>query len=120
MRLPLAKTAKYQGSFRLNGAPTFNALPPKIRSAIDLKEYKILAKQNLKRSMLIPQLCVYFIFIFYFSSHKFGSTVLSSISCLIVNLLRPALFKLAVYAKSDILEFLNIYLTFNITCNCKQ
>ena len=54
LRLLLVKTAKYQGSFRLNGARAFNALPPKIRNAVDLKEFKILAKHHLKRSMLIP------------------------------------------------------------------
>ena len=54
LRLRLGKTAKYQGSFRLNGARAFNALPPKIGNAIDLEEFKILAKHHLKRSILIP------------------------------------------------------------------
>ena len=31
LRLPLAKTAKYQGSVRINGAHTYNALPPDIK-----------------------------------------------------------------------------------------
>ena len=52
LRLPLAKTAKYQGSFRFNGARAFNALPLKIRNAIDLKEFKIWTKHHLKCSML--------------------------------------------------------------------
>ena len=54
LRLPLAKTAKYQGSFRLIVARAFNALPTKKLNAIYLKEFKILAKHHLKRSMLIP------------------------------------------------------------------
>ena len=52
LRFPLAKTAKYQGSFRFNGARAFNALPLKIRNAIDLKEFKIWTKHHLKCSML--------------------------------------------------------------------
>ena len=52
LRLPLAKTAKYQGSFRFNGARAFNALPLKIRNATDLKEFKIWTKHHLKCSML--------------------------------------------------------------------
>ena len=52
LRLSLAKTAKYQGSFRFNGARAFNALPLKIRNATDLKEFKIWTKHHLKCSML--------------------------------------------------------------------
>ena len=76
-------------------ARAINALLPKIRNAIDLKEFKILAKHHLKRSMLYLSYKYILYVIFNFSSRKFVSAALSSISCLIVNLLR-SLFKLAV------------------------
>ena len=49
LRLPLAKTTKYQGSFRFKGARAFNTLPLSIRSVNELKEFKIQAKRHLKR-----------------------------------------------------------------------
>ena len=48
LRLPLAKTAKYQDSFRYSGACAYNTLPPSIRSVQDLKEFKIKAKKHQK------------------------------------------------------------------------
>ena len=49
LRIPLAKTTKYQGSFRINGARTFNQLPLEIRQSLTLKEFKTKAKQHFKR-----------------------------------------------------------------------
>ena len=41
LRIPLAKTTKYQGSFRINGARAYNLLPKDIRMANTIKEFKI-------------------------------------------------------------------------------
>ena len=49
LRLPLAKTTKYQGSFRVNGARAYNSLPRNIRSATDFNMFKSLAKRHFKR-----------------------------------------------------------------------
>ena len=49
LRLLLAKTTKYQGSFRYNGASTFNSLPASVRSLRELTEFKRLAKRHFKR-----------------------------------------------------------------------
>lgn len=45
LRLPLAKTSKYQTSFRYNGAKTWNALPLKIRKITNFVNFK----NNLKK-----------------------------------------------------------------------
>ena len=49
LRLPMAKTTKYQGSFRINGARAYNFLPSNIRSATDFNTFKSLGKQHFKR-----------------------------------------------------------------------
>ena len=45
LRLPRAKTTKYQGSFRINGARTWNALPPQIRKNNSISAFKAKLKQ---------------------------------------------------------------------------
>ena len=57
LRLPLAKTTKYQGSFRFNGVRAFNTLPLSIRSVNELKEFKIQAKHHLKRYSALFLMC---------------------------------------------------------------
>ena len=49
LRLPLARTSKYQGSFRINGARAFNALPRSLRNIERLKEFKTKLKRHLKQ-----------------------------------------------------------------------
>ena len=49
LRLPLAETTKYQGSFRINGACAYNSLPSNIRSTKDFNMFKSLAKWHFKR-----------------------------------------------------------------------
>lgn len=46
LRLPLAKTTKYQDSFRINGARAY------IRSARDLNTFKSSAKRHFKRQAI--------------------------------------------------------------------
>ena len=49
IRLPLAKSTKYQGSFRYNGGCTFNNLPKEIRSLESLKTFKTECKRFFKQ-----------------------------------------------------------------------
>ena len=49
LRLPFAKTTKYQGSFRINGARTYNTLPRIIRQVETLSEFKIKLKHHFKQ-----------------------------------------------------------------------
>ena len=49
LRPPFAKTTKYQGSFRLNGARTHNTLPRNIRQIETLSEFKNKLKRHLKQ-----------------------------------------------------------------------
>ena len=70
-------------------------------SFASVSRFSFLLVLILSLSAIAQKSCKSYVYIFYFSSRKFVSTVLSSISCLIVNLHR-ALLKLAVYAKSDI------------------
>ena len=49
IRLPLAKSTKYQGSFRYNGGCTFNNLPKAIRSLESLKTFKTECKRFFKQ-----------------------------------------------------------------------
>ena len=49
LRPPFAKTTKYQGSFRINGARTYNALPRIIRQVETLSEFKIKLKRHFKQ-----------------------------------------------------------------------
>ena len=49
LRPPFAKTTKYQGSFRINGARTYNTLPRIIRQVETLREFKIKLKRHLKQ-----------------------------------------------------------------------
>ena len=49
LQLPQAKTTKYQGSFRINGARAYNSLPRNIRSASDFSIFKSMAKRHFKR-----------------------------------------------------------------------
>ena len=46
---PFAKTTKYQGSFRINGARTYNTLPRIIRQVETLNEFKIKLKRHFKQ-----------------------------------------------------------------------
>jgi hypothetical protein len=48
LRLPLAKTTKYQGSFRYNGARTFNALPLNVRNINEFQAFKTRLKRYFK------------------------------------------------------------------------
>ena len=49
LRPPLAKTTKYQGSFRINGARTYNTLPRIIGQVETLSEFKIKLKRHFKQ-----------------------------------------------------------------------
>ena len=49
IRLPLAKSTKYQGSFRCNGGCTFNNLPKAIRLLESLKTFKTECKRFFKQ-----------------------------------------------------------------------
>ena len=49
LRPSFAKTTKYQGSFRINGARTYNTLPRYIRQIETLSEFKIKLKRHLKQ-----------------------------------------------------------------------
>ena len=49
LRPPFAKTTKYQGSFRINGARTYNTLPRIIRQAKTLSEFKFELKRHFKK-----------------------------------------------------------------------
>ena len=49
LRPPFAKTTKYQGSFRINGARTYNTLPRTIRQVETLSEFKIKLKRYFKQ-----------------------------------------------------------------------
>ena len=49
IRLPLAKSTKYQGSFRYNNGCTFNNLPKAIRSLESLKTFKTECKRFFKQ-----------------------------------------------------------------------
>ena len=48
MHPPLAKTFKYQGSFRINGPWTYNTLPRFIRQVEMLSKFKIKLKRHFK------------------------------------------------------------------------
>ena len=49
LRSPFAKTAKYQGSFRINGARTYNTIPRNTRQVETFNEFKIKLKRHLKQ-----------------------------------------------------------------------
>ena len=49
LRPPFAKTTKYQGSFRINSALTYNTLPRIIRQVKTLSEFKIKLKRHFKQ-----------------------------------------------------------------------
>ena len=49
LRSPFAKTDKYQGSFRINGARTYNTIPRNIRQVATFSEFKIKLKRHLKQ-----------------------------------------------------------------------
>ena len=49
LRPPFAKTTKYQGSFRINGARTYNAPPRIVRQVETLSEFKIKLKRHFKQ-----------------------------------------------------------------------
>ena len=49
LRSPFAKTAKYQRSFRINGARTYNTIPRNIRQVETFSEFKIKLKRHLKQ-----------------------------------------------------------------------
>ena len=46
---PFTKTAKYQGSFRINGTRTYNTIPRNIRQVEKFSEFKIKLKRHLKQ-----------------------------------------------------------------------
>ena len=47
LRFPFARTTKYQGSFRINAARTFNSLPRNSRVIEDLSKFKSEIKRHL-------------------------------------------------------------------------
>ena len=49
LRFPFARTTKYQGSFRINGARTFNSLPRNSRLTEDLSKFKSEIKRHFKQ-----------------------------------------------------------------------
>ena len=49
LRPPFAKTATYQGSFRINGARTYNTIPRNIRQVETFSGIKIKLKRHLKQ-----------------------------------------------------------------------
>ena len=49
LRPPLAKTSKYQGNFRINGAREYNAFPRSIRQIREVNEFKTELKSHLKQ-----------------------------------------------------------------------
>ena len=49
LRLPLAKTTKYQGSFRINGVRTYNTLRRIMRQVEKLSEFTIKLKRHFKQ-----------------------------------------------------------------------
>ena len=49
LRPPFAKTLTYQGSFRINGARTYNIVPRIIRQVDTLSEFKIKLKRHFKQ-----------------------------------------------------------------------
>ena len=49
LRPPFAKTAKYQGSFRINGARTYNTIPRTIRQVEAFSKFKTKLKCHLKQ-----------------------------------------------------------------------
>ena len=49
LRPPFAKTAKYHGSFRINGARTYNTIPRIIRQVEAFSEFKTKLKCHLKQ-----------------------------------------------------------------------
>ena len=49
LRPPFAKTAKYQGSFRINGARTYNTIPRTIRQVVAFSKFKTELKCHLKQ-----------------------------------------------------------------------
>ena len=50
LRLPLARTTKYQSSFRFNAAKTWNSLPLVIRKESNIIKFKKALKRHLKKS----------------------------------------------------------------------
>ena len=53
LRPPFAKTTKYQGSFRINGARTYNTLPRIIKQVDTLSEFKIKLKSHLNSNICV-------------------------------------------------------------------
>ena len=49
LRLPPARTTKYQGSFRFSGTRAFNTLPRNITTLHELNTFKINVKRHFKR-----------------------------------------------------------------------
>ena len=49
LRPPLAKTSKYQGSFRINVARAYNDLPRSMRQIREINEFKTKLKRHLKQ-----------------------------------------------------------------------
>ena len=50
LRPPLAKTTKYQGSFRFSETTIWNSLPLDLRRAHDLNKFKSVLKKHLRSS----------------------------------------------------------------------
>ena len=66
LRPPRAKTTKYQGSFRINGACTWNALPPQIRKEISFSAFKAKLKHISKSTNWVV---IHMYFFFFFVIH---------------------------------------------------
>ena len=58
IHLPLAKSTKYQGSFRYNGGCTFDNLPKAKRSLESLKTFKTECKRFFKQIELVIYLVI--------------------------------------------------------------
>ena len=82
LRLPLARTTKYQGSFRFNGAKIWNTLPLAVRSKHYLNKFGLGLKRTLDPSQIEPPILslylvilifffiCYCFFVFFFSFHQ--------------------------------------------------
>ena len=59
LRPPFAETAKYQGSFRINGARTYNTIPRNNRQVETFSEFKIKLKRHQLSSNACGTCCIY-------------------------------------------------------------
>ena len=80
LRPPFAKTAKYQGGFRINGTRTYNTIPRNIRQVEKFSEFKIKLKRHLKQYDACGTCCIYNLIIYLVFN------VLMSLSCALSGL----------------------------------